>query len=571
MSCCYCLPKPYCLQPEDQLFLEGCTEKEVVNGPGTRCVGPFRSGGKRSHIFLKKTQWCRVKNQLTGEQKVHTGEQGGVVKLEAYDELVVGPTEAENLKTVDYLVIMNESDSVRRIEKGVMLFYPGDWDIIEDRKKAIPLKHNEYIKILDEKSGEITVYKGEDLVFLEPTQTQMSSKPQKAINVDEHHAVLVRNTKDGSLYLVTEKKLFFPKATEEVEAIRDKIVLEDHQVVVIIDRNGRYIFKEGRAPANIYADEEGSDEEEVDGKLVKKTRAKKKLTKEEENMMKQLKDRAFFLPPYCELVELEWYTSPDLTHKKERVSKFDLRPVFMTYEFTCRTCDNVELVIDLTFFWEIDDVRLMLHKTDDLPADICNHARSVIIQDVSQVTLETFMQDFNNVIRKAVLGKDDAFYAERGTKVHTVEVRSIHCKDPGTEAVLQEIIKETTDRLNRLQKQSSENEVKLKRMQGDIEEEKLNGELLAIRHDHHRAEALMTGEAEADQVTAFLKGVGKADVPFDTQFEMWQGLRKLEGIKTLSTTNSQMYFTPNDVNLSIETLTVPPKKSSKGGKTAVRR
>lgn len=69
----------------------------------------------------------------------------------------------------------------------------------------------------------------------------------------------------------------------------------------------------------------------------------------------------------------------------------------------------------------------------------------------------------------------------------------------------------------------------------------------------------MEGEAEADQVNAFLKGLG--NVPFDHQLQMWGALRKLEGIKKLSEGTSQMYFTPNDVNLSIEGIT----GSTKGG------
>lgn len=43
-------------------------------------------------------------------------------------------------------------------------------------------------------------------------------------------------------------------------------------------------------------------------------------------------------------------------------------------------------------------------------------------------------------------------------------------------------------------------EVRLFKLQGDIEEEKLNGELLKVRHGHHRAESVMVGEAEADRV-----------------------------------------------------------------------
>lgn len=82
-----------------------------------------------------------------------------------------------------------------------------------------------------------------------------------------------------------------------------------------------------------------------------------------------------------------------MSHKgneSENVSIFDLRPQFLTYQFVCRTCDNVELVLDLTFFWELQDIGIcscfiflleekMVHKTGDLPGDICSHARSMIV------------------------------------------------------------------------------------------------------------------------------------------------------------------------------------------------
>lgn len=308
-------------------------------------------------------------------------------------------------------------------------------------------------------------------------------------------------------------------------------------MVILKDKQGRYIFKEGRAV------KEGLFHTQKD--VGKENVVEEEITDEDE-------ERSFFLPPYTELEEVGWYTSEDMLQKPQRVTHFDLRPQFLTYQFVARTCDNVELIIDLTFFWEIINIRKMIHKTDILPDDICHHARSVIIQRVSQVTLEEFMGNFNDIIAKAVLAKGDTFYDERGAFVHSVEVRSIHCKDAATEQVLQEIIKETTDRLNRLQKQASDNEVRLSKMKGDIEEEKLNGTLLGIRHDHHRAEALMEGEAEADQINAFLKGI--SNVPFEHQMTMWATLRKLDGIYTLAEGNSQMYFTPNDINLSIETL-----------------
>lgn len=573
MSLCGCIPWCTALDQGEQLFLEGFTEKIVVNGPGWKCIPCCYGGGKRDAIQLKQTQYIRIRDTISGDEKVVKGP--GLYYMTAYEENLDDgrPVEADSLGPTDYLKVIDKQTGEPQIIKGPTLWFPQTpYERVEERLTAVPLKHFEYLKIIDRKTGAIRTERGEGLVYLEPSEEIMDfdKKTQgvkQAVNVDEHTAVLVRNTENGQLRLSTKKELFFPKAHEEIEKIQNKIVLEDHQVVILIDKDGRYIFKEGKAvKEGKFKRQRGDAAKSVDqikaeAKEVEAESKKKRKDKDGKAELEEDEERSFFLPPYCTLETLTWYNSEDLKHKVEKVDHFDLRPQFMTYEFVCRTCDNVELVIDLTFFWEINDIRKMKHKTDDLPGDICNHARSVIIQDVSQVTLEKFMSEFNTVIAQAVLGKEDNFYDERGAFVHTVEVRSIHCKDQATEKVLQEIIKETTDRLNRLQKQASENEVRLYKMKGDIEEEKLNGELLKIRHDHHRAEALMEGEAEADQVTAFLKGLGS--VPFDQQVQMWATLRKLDGIKKLAMSNSQMYFTPNDVNLSIETLHAP---SNVGGK-----
>jgi len=92
----------------------------------------------------------------------------------------------------------------------------------------------------------------------------------------------------------------------------------------------------------------------------------------------------------------------------------------------------------------------------------------------------------------------------------------MHCKDPKTEEVLQEIIKETTNRLNRLQKQTSDNEVQMLSMKGAIEKEKLNGELLQIRQSHRKIDALSTGESEAAAVEAFFSRFGGEKINLNT-------------------------------------------------------
>merc|ERR1711934_1206663 len=103
-----------------------------------------------------------------------------------------------------------------------------------------------------------------------------------------------------------------------------------------------------------------------------------------------------------------------------------------------------------------------------------------------------------------------------------------------TSEVLQQIIQETTNRMNRLSQAESENEVKLFKMQGQIEQERLNGELLEIQHQHSKDEARVQGCAEADRIAAFVKGLEK-DVPrLEDRVAMWQTLRKTDALSAVS-------------------------------------
>merc|ERR1711953_1374449 len=168
---------------------------------------------------------------------------------------------------------------------------------------------------------------------------------------------------------------------------------------------------------------------------------------------------SFFLPPYAEIVRLCWSRGRRREKRDLYIDRFDCRAQYMSFEFNCRTKDNVELILEGTFFWEVVALPLMVQTTGDTSGDICNHARSQFIKHVARVTLKEFMDDLN-VIASKVYQDDLTFYESRGVKVHSLEVTSYKCAEDGTSQVLQQIIAETTNRMNRLSMQESENEVK---------------------------------------------------------------------------------------------------------------
>jgi len=263
------------------------------------------------------------------------------------------------------------------------------------------------------------------------------------------------------------------------------------------------------------------------------------------------KENAFFLGPHEELVTLRWSTG---IHKEKRdlsLTRFDIRPKFMWYESETRTKDNVELILGITIFWQIVDMEAMILTTDDTPGDICSHARSTIIQAVSRVPLDKFLATFNSLVRDSVLASEDEFYGHRGVKIHEVEVRSVSCKQPETQQILQEIIQEATDRLNRLQKQESENEVQIKKVEGEIESERTREQLLVIKEQHLKHEGAMEGRAQAERLRAFFEGLG-SEFDLEQKLHLFATLKKNEALGLLSEGNANLYFTPADVDLSIE-------------------
>lgn len=456
-------PRFYFLQEDEQLLVKAFTRRWAVNGPRRYFARPLWQILRRKALTLGPTDYLIVRNTLTGEL---------------------------------------------RNEVGPKLFFLGAEDEIVQQQEALALKHNQYARLFDQNSGKIRVERGEKTVYLTPTE-KLLGDVQAGINIDEQTAVLVRDTSNGQLDLITTKQVFVPSAHQEIVEVRKRIRLEDNEAIIIKDITGKYLIRRG-------ADAE----------------------------------RAFFLGPYDEILELRWSTGIHKDRLDLRITKFDLRPKFMWYEFEARTQDNVELVIGITFFWEIVNLERMINTTNDTPGDLCSHARSAILQAISKVSLEQFLAGFNQVIYGAIFADETGFYTERGVKLHAVEVRSVASKDTRTQQVLQEIINETTNRINRLQKQESENEVKLKQLQGDIETAQRRGQLLELHRQHAQTEGTIAGEAEALRIGAFLTGLGDTLTVSD-KLLVFNTLRKQDALTALSQGKAQLYFTPADVDLTI--------------------
>ena len=124
------------------------------------------------------------------------------------------------------------------------------------------------------------------------------------------------------------------------------------------------------------------------------------------------------------------------------------------------------------------------------------------------------------------------------------------CADASTAAILEQIIAETTNRMNRLSKQASENEVELSKIQGRIDQARGRSELEAMEQKQAVESAEAAGVAEAQRVLAFLRTLeGRTSEKVE---DLWRTLRRLDGLASVSQGNAQVFFTPETAHLSIE-------------------
>merc|ERR1711953_51800 len=105
---------------------------------------------------------------------------------------------------------------------------------------------------LDTVSGQVKTHQGAMSVWPGPDEQVLDGGKKQAVEVDEEHAVLVRDKRSGQLRLVTEKQLFFPGPDETIEKVQELIKLADHEAIVIKGKDGVFHFYYGsdekRAP-----------------------------------------------------------------------------------------------------------------------------------------------------------------------------------------------------------------------------------------------------------------------------------------------------------------------------------
>merc|ERR1712232_621871 len=153
----------------------------------------------------------------------------------------------------------------------------------------------------------------------------------------------------------------------------------------------------------------------------------------------------------------------------------------------------------------------------------------------------------------------DGFYAQRGVEIISMEVTRYEPMDKKTAEVLQQIIQETTNRINKLQVQNSENEVMAAKLAADIQMEKQRTELIKTMSKNQQLQDQMKGESagmkRARSAKAFIDGISSALPNATKRVELYELHEKLENnranTKNLASGKATLFLTPEDMKLKL--------------------
>jgi hypothetical protein len=210
-----------------------------------------------------------------------------------------------------------------------------------------------------------------------------------------------------------------------------------------------------------------------------------------------------------------------------------------------------------TIVWQVVDVPKMFSQTPDSKGDVWYHVRQRLIQAVSRVTLEEFMNTFSDLTANVI--RDDTYYAERGIQAHEVSVIRYECANPSDAKVLEQIIQETTKRMNELTAQNSKNDVQRASIEGEIALEQQRTKLLQLKTENDNVSAGALGEAEglklATSVHKFMEVLNDSVPNATTKLDLLKFYETQRTMTTqtkdLATGNASLFLTPKDLNLKM--------------------
>lgn len=495
--------------------------ERIVSGPTILVPEPLEDSPKgiEQSLVVGATNAILVENKTSGMKSLITTK--GMFVPAAYQH-IIRQTQATLLEPKEYALVKDTLTGKLRNEEGPQLLHVQPYERLLNVTQRIVLEKDEYIRYIDQRDGTERVVIGPSTVVPDPQEESDEGKT-KAVFLTLETAVVVLNKTSGQRRLITQTGVFIPGPYERVVQVVSKIRVLPSEAVVVRDTHG-----------NLTVQVAGST------------------------------TISFFLEPFTQLVQFSWsrYSSPNLTEPvpKETFTKIDMRVRKMFVSTQARTMDNVKLRLEATIFWSVQDVDKMTRATSDPAGDVAQRTRSSLIQVVSSATLAVFMKDFTNITSQAsVKAQTESFYTDRGVNLQSLEVTKFECVEAELNQILQQIIEETTNRINALAKAKSENDIKAAKLEADILLEQQRTALLNTQASNARLKAETEGRAAGEEIleeaNTFIGGLNDTIPDVSTRVKLYQMHESMDSrnldTRQLANGKAQLFLTPNELNLKL--------------------
>ena len=193
------------LQPNEQLVIKGLSTVETHNGPGATVYVPFiTTATKRMGRKLDDLSYIVVKNELTG---------------------------------LEFTV------------EGPQLYFLKPHEVAGELKRKIVLEKQEFVRLLNAKTGHQRLLKGPDKVVPEPFESIVNAKgPSAAVRLSKLQYVVLTDSLTGIQRVVKGPQLLFPGVYENVGKPREAFQLEHYQYIKLLDQTtGQLRVERGEA------------------------------------------------------------------------------------------------------------------------------------------------------------------------------------------------------------------------------------------------------------------------------------------------------------------------------------
>eukprot|EP00747_Dinoflagellata_sp_TGD_P181579 gnl/TRDRNA2_/TRDRNA2_35459_c0_seq1.p1 gnl/TRDRNA2_/TRDRNA2_35459_c0~~gnl/TRDRNA2_/TRDRNA2_35459_c0_seq1.p1 ORF type:complete len:653 (+),score=140.67 gnl/TRDRNA2_/TRDRNA2_35459_c0_seq1:110-2068(+) len=542
--------------------------ERVLLGPGKFFLGAWEElVAKKNNIVLKRQEYIRLEDKYTGEARVVEGPRslapnasevtGQITKaqviaqnegvlvedmLSGRKELIIkrgvfipGPymkiiqkkVRMTNLSPRQYAEIEDGLTGMIRYEEGPQMFWITAYERLKGIYNKPRLLKGEYIVLINQAKGTERVLTGPVTYMTLPEEEPLGNGTQKAIYVDADTAVLVKSKLTGIKRLITKFGPFFPEPYDRVVELVKLTRVLPHEGIVIRDVNGDTEVKLGSMGASGTGGAVGY---------------------------------AFFQEPYTELVTQEWseYSMPGPDKKQTisqvRFQRVDLRSRKLYFTYVSRSSDSVKLRLSGTIFWKVNNLKSLVENTADPVSDVWSRSRSSLVSAVARKTLSAFMAGANKIAADTFANqKNDTFYIDRGIVLQSMELTGFDILDEKTADILQQIIQETTNRVNKLAKVESENQVNAAILAADITKEESRTELIKTKAANDKLLAQTEGEAEGTKLVSaantFIGGLQSSVPDVNSRISMYRDHNELKSrmrdADTFVNGNAELFLTPS--------------------------